>query len=89
VLLTAGGSSYFDRVAAKFTPARRGPHTRSCSGRLYLTYDNGFYRTKMRELKQRGGIQTAAVPWIRPRRSSPALELWRWCRRSTIPAPPS
>jgi D-serine deaminase-like pyridoxal phosphate-dependent protein len=28
VLLTAGGSSYFDRVAARFAPVHRGPGTR-------------------------------------------------------------
>ena len=52
VLLTAGGSSYFDRVAAKFTPARRGPATRVVlRGGSYLTYDDGFYRKKMSELR--------------------------------------
>ena len=77
VLLTAGGSSYFDRVAAKFTPARRGPHTRVVlRGGSYLTYDNGFYRKKMRELKQRGGIQTAGGALDPTVALQPALELW-------------
>ncbi len=60
VLLTAGGSSYFDRVAAKFTPARRGPATRVVlRGGSYLTHDHGFYPRKMSELQHRGGIATA------------------------------
>jgi D-serine dehydratase len=77
VLLTAGGSSYFDRVAAKFTPARRGPGTRVVlRGGSYLTYDHGFYRRKMGELQHRGGIATAAGALDPTVALQPALELW-------------
>jgi D-serine deaminase-like pyridoxal phosphate-dependent protein len=76
-LLTAGGSSYFDRVAAKFTPARRGPGTRVVlRGGSYLTYDHGFYRRKMGELRDRGGIATAAGVLDPTVALQPALELW-------------
>ena len=76
-LLTAGGSSYFDRVAAKFTPARRGPGTRVVlRGGSYLTYDHGFYRRKMGELQHRGGIATAAGVLDPTVALQPALELW-------------
>jgi D-serine dehydratase len=77
VLLTAGGSSYFDRVAATFTPARRGPGTRVVlRGGSYLTYDHGFYRRKMGELRHRGGIATAAGVLDPTVALQPALELW-------------
>ncbi|MFI5008449.1 MAG: amino acid deaminase, partial [Solirubrobacterales bacterium] len=77
VLLTAGGSSYFDRVAAKFTPARRGPATRVVlRGGSYLTYDHGFYRGKMGELRHRGGIATAGGNLDPTVALQPALELW-------------
>jgi len=76
-LLTAGGSSYFDRVAATFTPARRGPGTRVVlRGGSYLTYDHGFYRRKMGELRHRGGIATAAGVLDPTVALQPALELW-------------
>jgi D-serine dehydratase len=76
-LLTAGGSSYFDRVAATFTPARRGLGTRVVlRGGSYLTYDHGFYRRKMGELRHRGGIATAAGALDPTVALQPALELW-------------
>jgi D-serine dehydratase len=77
VLLTAGGSSYFDRVAEKFAPARRAPATRVVlRGGSYLTYDEGFYRQKMTDLQHRGGLATSegiADPTVA---LQPALELW-------------
>lgn len=77
VLLTAGGSSYFDRVAARFTPARRGPGTRVVlRGGSYLTYDHGFYRQKMSELRHRGGLATARGSLDPTVALQPALELW-------------
>ncbi len=77
MLLTAGGSSYFDRVAARFDPARRGPGTRVVlRGGSYLTCDHGFYRRKMQELERRGGILTAAGPVDPTAALQPALELW-------------
>jgi D-serine dehydratase len=77
VLLTAGGSSYFDRVAALFGSAHRGPGRRVVlRGGSYLTYDHGFYRAKMRQLAQRGGIATAAGKLEPTVALLPALELW-------------
>ncbi len=77
VLLTAGGSSYFDRVAAKFAPAHRGPGTRVVlRGGSYLTYDHGFYRRKMQDLQRRGGLVTAAGSLDPTVALQPALELW-------------
>ena len=77
VLLTAGGSSYFDRVAATFTPARRGPGTRVVlRGGSYLTYDHGFHRRKMGEFQHRGGIATVAGVLDPTVALQPALELW-------------
>jgi D-serine dehydratase len=77
VLLTAGGSSYFDRVAAKFAPGRRGPATRVVlRGGSYLTYDHGFYRRKMLDLRRRGGLETSAGVVDPTVALQPALELW-------------
>jgi D-serine dehydratase len=77
VLLTAGGSSYFDRVAEKFAPARRAPATRVVlRGGSYLTYDHGFYRRKMLHLKARGGLATSAGVVDPTVALQPALELW-------------
>jgi D-serine dehydratase len=77
VLLTAGGSSYFDRVAAKFAPARRGPDTRVVlRGGSYLTYDHGFYRRKMQDLQRRGGLVTGSGVVDPTTAFQPALELW-------------
>ena len=77
ILLTAGGSSYFDRVGAKFTPARRGPGVRVVlRGGSYLTYDHGFYRRKMADLQHRGGIATATGALDPTVALQPALELW-------------
>jgi D-serine dehydratase len=77
VLLTAGGSSYFDRVAEKFAPARRAPATRVVlRGGSYLTYDHGFYRGKMGDLQRRGGLATSAGVVDPTAALQPALELW-------------
>jgi D-serine dehydratase len=77
VLLTAGGSSYFDRVAEKFAPARRGPATRVVlRGGSYLTYDHGFYRRKMVDLQRRGGLSVPAGVVDPTVALQPALELW-------------
>jgi D-serine dehydratase len=77
VLLTAGGSSYFDRVAEKFAPTRRGPATRVVlRGGSYLTYDHGFYRRKMGDLQRRGGLSVSAGIVDPTVALQPALELW-------------
>ena len=77
VLLTAGGSSYFDRVAAMFTPLRHGPDVRVVlRGGSYLTYDHGFYTRKMRDLERRGGIVGRWGPVNPVTALKAALELW-------------
>jgi len=77
VLLTAGGSSYFDRVVEKFAPAQRAPATRVVlRGGSYLTYDHGFYRRKMQDLKRRGGLVTGSGIVDPTAAFQPALELW-------------
>jgi D-serine dehydratase len=77
VLLSAGGSSYFDRVVARFAPARRGPGTRVVlRGGSYLTYDHGFYTRKMQDLQRRGGLVTASGAVDPTAALRPALELW-------------
>jgi D-serine dehydratase len=77
VLLTAGGSSYFDRVAAMFTPLRHGPDVRVVlRGGSYLTYDHGFYTRKMRDLERRGGIVGRSGPVNPVTALKAALELW-------------
>jgi D-serine dehydratase len=77
VLLTAGGSAYFDRVVAKFTAAHSGPGTRiALRGGSYLTYDHGFYRTKLAEMDGRGGVEGVDGPINVTRDFLPALEIW-------------
>jgi D-serine dehydratase len=77
VLLTAGGSSYFDRVAEKFAPVQRGPDTRVVlRGGSYLTYDHGFYWRKMQDLQRRGGLVTGSGVVDPAAAFQPALELW-------------
>ena len=77
VLLTAGGSAYFDRVVAKFTAAHKGPGTRiALRGGSYLTYDHGFYKTKLREMEGRGGVVGVDGPIKVTRDFLPALEIW-------------
>lgn len=77
ILLTAGGSSYFDRVAAQFAPARREPGTRIVlRGGSYLTYDHGFYARKMRDLQRRGGLGGRSGSIDPTTALQPALELW-------------
>jgi D-serine dehydratase len=77
VLLSAGGSSYFDRVAATFAPAHRDPGTRIVlRGGSYLTYDHGFYARKMRELQRRGGLGARSGSIDPTTALQPALELW-------------
>jgi D-serine dehydratase len=77
ILLTAGGSSYFDRVVAAFRPERTGPGVRVVlRGGSYLTYDHGFYTRKMRDLERRGGVAGSSGPIHPARDLRQALELW-------------
>jgi len=77
VLLTAGGSAYFDRVVDKFTDAHSGPGTRIVlRGGSYLTYDHGFYETKLQQLDSRGGLEGPKGRIKAAEQFRPALELW-------------
>jgi len=77
VLMTAGGSAYFDRVVAKFTAAHRGPGTRiALRGGSYLTYDHGFYKVKLRNLDRRGGLEGPKGHITASQSFQPALELF-------------
>jgi D-serine dehydratase len=76
ILMTAGGSAYFDRVVAKFT-AGCGPGVRiALRGGSYLTYDHGFYRVKLRDLDRRGGLESSKGRLDASRTFLPALELF-------------
>jgi D-serine dehydratase len=77
VLLTAGGSAYFDRVVAKFTAGHSGPNSRIVlRGGSYLTYDHGFYEIKLRQLDARGGLAGPHGHITTTGSFLPALELW-------------
>jgi len=77
VLLTAGGSAYFDRVVDKFTDANFGPGTRIVlRGGSYLTYDHGFYEIKLQQLDDRGGLEGPKGHIKAAEEFRPALELW-------------
>ncbi len=77
ILLTAGGSAYFDRVVDKFTDAHSGPGTRIVlRGGSYLTYDHGFYEIKLQQLERRGGLEGPKGHINAVREFRPALELW-------------
>jgi len=77
VLLTAGGSAYFDRVVAAFAPARERLSARIVlRGGSYLTYDHGFYKQKLRNLDARGGLDGPSGPLVASREFLPALTLW-------------
>ncbi len=77
VLLSAGGSAYFDRVVAKFGGGRAGPGTLCVlRGGCYLTYDHGVYLEKLREMDRRGGLEGAGGRFAAASGFQPALELW-------------
>jgi D-serine dehydratase len=77
VLLTAGGSTYFDRVARKFRAARGGPGTRVVlRGGCYVTLDHGFFALKLREMDQRRGFEGRRGVVAAATDFAPALELW-------------
>lgn len=67
IILSAGGSAYFDLVAHEFAKAR-GVVSILRSG-CYLTHDAGFYRRLLRHMKRRS-IE-GPVPNLEP-----ALEVW-------------
>jgi len=77
VLLTAGGSVYFDRVVDRFAARAAAPGARIVlRGGCYVTYDHGVYEAKLRELDARGGLAGPQGPVSAARGFLPALELW-------------
>ncbi len=77
VLLTAGGSAYFDRVVRRFTDPETGSGVRVVlRGGSYMTYDHGFYETKLRQLDARGGLDGPLGHVSAVHDFKPALELW-------------
>ena len=65
-IVTAGGSAYFDVIAAELTASGRTPVQVILRSGAYLTYDHGFYGTV-----SPGGRGAPGGPALRP-----ALELW-------------
>lgn len=71
ILLSAGGSAYFDRVAAAFAELRGSsrPLRRVLRSGCYLTSDHGFYRGLQQEMRTRHdasfrhGLQPALEVW--------------------------
>jgi D-serine dehydratase len=75
ILLTAGGSAYFDRVVDRFTKAA--PDARIVlRGGCYLTYDHGGYETKLQQMDARGGLEGPHGHISASKAFLPALELW-------------
>jgi D-serine dehydratase len=76
VILTAGGSSYYDRVVEKFATARTKRTRVVLRGGSYLTYDHGFYRKKLNDLVQRGALSGPQSKFSPKDDFAPALEIW-------------
>lgn len=76
VILTAGGSAYYDRVAEKFGAVRTKRTRVVLRGGSYLTYDHGFYKSKLRDMVARGAkLDPKSV--VSPQDDfAPALEIW-------------
>lgn len=70
VIISAGGSAYFDRVAEGFAnlPALSLPLLPILRSGCYLTHDHGFYHGLIREMQLRLGAREAGL--------QPALEIW-------------
>jgi D-serine dehydratase len=74
VLLTAGGSAFYDVVVRRFREAglARPVEIVTRSG-CYLTHDSGLYRRAFEELRRRGGAPDSLSDGLRP-----ALEVWAY-----------
>jgi D-serine dehydratase len=81
VILSAGGSSYFDQVATIFGAADLGRETRVVlrSG-CYLSHDSGMYDQAFAALQARGLDPVAAAEPMQP-----AIELWAYVQ--SMPEP--
>ena len=72
ILLSAGGSGYYDLVAGQFAGAGGGRDVRVVlRGGCYLTHDSKQYEELDRQLRARSPIAQQAGPGLRP-----ALEVW-------------
>ena len=77
VLLSAGGSAYFDRVASRFGRARGAANERVVlRGGCYVTFDHGAYLQKLKEIDARGGLEGASGHIRASTAFKGALELW-------------
>lgn len=78
VLLSAGGSAYFDLVTRQFASKSRPGLVSIVRSGCYVTHDSGFYRRLLGEIAARGVAGPA--PTLRP-----ALEIWT--RVLSVPEP--
>lgn len=69
ILLSAGGSAYFDLVARHFAREARPGLVPIVRSGCYVTHDSGFYQRLLGEIEARG--IGGAAPQLRP-----ALEIW-------------
>jgi D-serine dehydratase len=81
VLLTAGGSAFYDMVVQRFREAGLSRPTQvvTRSG-CYLTHDSGLYRRAFEDLRRRGGVKEALGEGLRP-----ALEVWAYVQSRPEP----
>jgi D-serine dehydratase len=81
VLLTAGGSAFYDVVVRRFREAglAREVEIVTRSG-CYLTHDSGLYRRAFEELRQRGGVAGMAGEGLLP-----AVEVWAYVQSRPEP----
>jgi D-serine dehydratase len=81
VLLTAGGSMFFDRVSAKLGQVRLSrPTIVLLRGGCYLTHDNGLWALAFERLKARSPDSSQADGEL-----IPALEVWAYVQ--SLPEP--
>ncbi|RYY93688.1 MAG: amino acid deaminase, partial [Comamonadaceae bacterium] len=82
VLLSAGGSAFYDLVLAEFAGLALGkPHRMVVRSGCYLTHDNLLYRSLQGEVEERLGLDVATsasdATGSRPGRMlQPAIEVW-------------
>lgn len=81
VLLTAGGSAFYDMVVQRFGAAALARPTRilTRSG-CYLTHDSGLYQRAFEEVRRRGGASGLPSEGLRP-----ALEVWAYVQSRPEP----
>ena len=77
IILTAGGSVYYDRVVSRFRHAQTGPGVRIVlRGGSSVTYDHGVYRNALADMDARRGFETEVGVQSAVDAFTPALELW-------------